>query len=565
MTKQQQVLEYMRCKGDPIYFITHYVYIELPGGDLLFNLYGKQREYIKTILEFNHVICLKSRQTGVSTTTQAYCAWLLLFHDNVNIGVISKDGREASRFATIVKGMVDKVPDWMKPPKGAAGPGFKVANVQQFVLTNGSSMRSAVVDPKAPNKSLRGSPIGLLILDECAHIGRLQAAWESLVPTLATAQKHARSQGIPYGTILISTPNKACGDGLFFYNRYMESTSYEFCKKEDMPEGTFKNFTVYWRDIPELADDPHWFEQQKVLFSGDEKRIAQELELQFVPTEGTFFDTKTCSIIQKNTKDIVPEHVYKLFNGECWEFAKPILNRHYIIGVDVASEYGNDKSTITIWDYVTLDQVWEYQGKLPVTDFCKVVEYACATYPGTVVPEANSMGNQVAEYIDRTPYSVMLYKYWRSENNVIRGISTDIKTRPLMMNALYSYVSQYPQMIKSKRLALELIGLTMKNSGKVEADEGGFDDLAMSLAFCCYVRMHDPPLGVDMHSLQESMFRDILNMNYADKHSNVFNELEDVDESHQLDAANARLMKYAKEEMTDYTNNFFDTFKYTRG
>jgi hypothetical protein len=61
------------------------------------------------------------------------------------------------------------------------------------------------------------------------------------------------------------------------------------------------------------------------------------------------------------------------------------------------------------------------------------------------------------------------------------------------------------------------------------------------------------------------MFRDILSRKYSDKQSNVFNELEELDESHQLDAANARLMKYAKEEMTDYTNNFFDTFKYTRG
>jgi stage IV sporulation protein B len=30
------------------------------------------------------------------------------------------------------------------------------------------------------------------------------------------------------------------------------------------------------------------------------------------------------------------------------------------------------------------------------------------------------------------------------------GLGTDLKTRPLMIDALYSYVSQYPQMVKSK-------------------------------------------------------------------------------------------------------------------
>ena len=195
------------------------------------NLYGKQREFIQTILDYNYVVCLKSRQTGVSTTTQAFCAWLLLFNDNVIIGVISKDGREASRFATIVKGMIDKVPDWIKPPKGAAGIGFKVANVQQFVLTNGSSMRSAVVDPKAPTKSMRGTPVNLLIIDEGSHIDRLQDSWAGLVPALATAQKHARAAGIPYGTVIISTPNKICGPGFFFHSKYMEALENEFLKK----------------------------------------------------------------------------------------------------------------------------------------------------------------------------------------------------------------------------------------------------------------------------------------------------------------------------------------------
>jgi len=571
MTREEQIAEYVRCKKDPIYFIEHYILIELPGEEVLFKLYNKQKEYITKLLEDHFLVALKSRQTGLSTVIQALCTWLDVFHENIHIGVISKDGRESTRFARIIRGMIEKLPTWLKPPKGAAGIGFRKASEQYFELTNGSSVTANTVDPKAPSKTLRGRTLSWLIIDEAAFIDKLDEAYTAIIPAVSTAQKNARKLNIPYGIAIVSTPNRTVGMGKFFFNKYSNALNIE--KDENRTQGSFSSFVYYWKDIPELADDPFWFKQMCEQFDNDDKKIGQELDLRFVSIEGSFFDENTCTILQEYTKNTKIVEVKKLFNGECWTFEKPISGKNYIIGIDTASEYGTDMSAITIWDYETLDQMWEYRGKLPVTDFCKVAEYACALYPGVVVPENNSLGNQIAEYLDRSPYGSMLYKYRKSENTMVRGITTDLKTRPLMIDSLYSYVTQYPQMVKSKRLALELVGLITKPSGKVEADSGCNDDIALSLAFCCYVRKYDPPLMLSAADgkINEEL-RNILMMNASDK--NIFAKYKaDADEEDLMDTdkfesdmadLNARVLKRAKKETDSFTNNFVNTLEYYR-
>ncbi len=93
-----------------------------------------------------------------------------------------------------------------------------------------------------------------------------------------------------------------------------------------------------------------------------------------------------------------------------------------------------------------------------------------------------------------------------------------------MIDALYSYVTQYPETIKSERLALELTGLVSKKNGRVEADSGCHDDLALSASMCYYVRKYDPPLLIDKTRFagQVSKIKHILNENLsiADEMSN---------------------------------------------
>jgi len=498
------VAEFLKCRSNFDYFCKHYVYLELPGKDVLFTPYQKQTELIDIIELNKYALVLKSRQIGISTVIQAYSAWLTIFFDNVVIGLISKDGAEATDFARVIRGMVEKLPDWMKPPGGLLGRGFAKRTERSFILTNGSKVYASPVNPNAPDKTLRGKALTFLVIDEAAFVNHISSAWTSMVPALSTNQMQARKAGIPYGTIVLSTPNKTVGIGQWYFERYMKAIAYD---------DIFTPFVIHWKMIPELANDPQWYDTQCALFDNDSKRIAQELELKFLPTEGSFFEADTVEAMQASALE--PIEKIKIFNGEVWKFANSIPGRYYITGVDTAPEHGTDKSAISVWDYETLEQVWEYQGKCKVLDFVKVCQIAATEYPGLVVVESNSYGNQVVEHLNASEYSHMLYKEKRGKNTFLPGLSTNSKTRPLMIDALYSYLTQYPTSVKSQRLALELTGLVSKTSGKVEADVGCTDDIALSAACCMYVRKYDPPVMIDTSKFGglSSEMSDIMDMN----------------------------------------------------
>ena len=99
------VTEYLKCKSDFEYFCKNYILIEIPGKDVKLKPYRKQVELVNLVEEKHYVLVLKSRQIGISTIIQAYSAWLANFFDNAVIGIISKDGKEATDFARAIRGM----------------------------------------------------------------------------------------------------------------------------------------------------------------------------------------------------------------------------------------------------------------------------------------------------------------------------------------------------------------------------------------------------------------------------------------------------------------------------
>lgn len=534
---EKYITEYLKCKKDFNYFCSNYIYLELGGGDVLFNPYDKQIDLIDCINKNKHVIITKSRQIGISTIVQAYCAWLVCFYKNVVVGVISKDGPESTDFARTIRGMIEKIPSWF-------GASFVKNTERSFILSNGSKLYTSPVAPTAPDKTLRGKAITFLIIDEAAFIKYLDDAWTAIVPALSTNQTNARKVGIPYGTVILSTPNKTVGVGKWYYSKWTSARN---------GDSIFTPFVIHWSEIKELADDPDWYNTQCQMLDNDQKKIQQELELKFVSTEGTFFPEETIQKLQENK--VEPRQKIKAKNGWIWKFNDPIPGKHYLIGVDTATEHGTDKSTVEVIDYETMEQVWEFQGKCKVHEFCEVVKLSADIFQNaTIIVERNSVGNQVVEYIESTEHVGKVYKGKKSGNSDKKsnGLSTNSATRPLMVDALYSYVCQYPECIKSERLILELIGLIEKPSGRVEADIGIHDDLCLALSFCHFVRKYDPPLMVNIDKNYENSFMDIVGMNVGNRPS-----------GHQpID--NNQIMKEVKENRDDYTD-IFSLFNYSNG
>lgn len=491
---EEHVAEFLRCKTSFDYFCSRYIFIEMPGGDVLLHPYKPQSKLIRKINQEHYVLVLKSRQIGISTIIQAYVVWLCCFFHNAVVGIISKDGKEATDFARSIRAMLEKLPSWM-------GVIFDKKTEQSLILTNGAKVYATPVNPNAPEKTLRGKAITFLVIDEAAFIKFLDEAWTSMVSALSTNQMHAKKNQVPYGTVVLSTPNKTVGPGKWFFERYQKAVA---------GEGLFNDFIIHWSHVDELASDPDWYKQQCLLWDNDQKKIQQELELKFLSAVGSFFDEKVTQTLQDIKSNIIER--FHLFNGEVWRFKPADPKAFYITGVDTAPEHGEDKSAITIWNYETLEQVFEYQGKCKVLDFVKVVKVAAAQYPGSIVIESNSYGNQVVEEMYRSEFAHMVYQERRG-NKRIPGLQTTSKTRPLIIDALYSTITEFPEIVQSQRLVLELIGLISKPSGRVEADIGCHDDLALSAALCFYVRKYDPVYSLQSSSMHESMFSEILGFN----------------------------------------------------
>ena len=87
---QEQLLEYVACREDPVYFAKQHVKIvSLDEGLTPFRPYDFQEKLITNFHEKRFNICKMPRQTGKSTTCISYLLHYLLFNDSVNIGILA--------------------------------------------------------------------------------------------------------------------------------------------------------------------------------------------------------------------------------------------------------------------------------------------------------------------------------------------------------------------------------------------------------------------------------------------------------------------------------------------
>lgn len=503
--------KFIEYKNDIVKFAEECIKIPTPGGSELITLYEPQKKVLKSFIEDHHLILLKSRQTGFSTMSQIISVWISAFFENCVMGIISRDGAESSDFIRKTQNMVDHLPVWLRPI-------YKHKSVRSSIFSNGCELTASAVSPHNPGAVFRGKSIVLLIVDEAAHITHLSEAWTSVAPSLSKAQDVATKKNIPFGTIVLSTPNRTEGRGKFFYQAW--------CKAQEK-DSLFKPHKIYWKEIPDFVNDPDWYKKQCDILHNDPRKIAQELELKFIGSEHTLFPEDVQELLQD--VNIAPAEVIPLPGKlAIYKFREIDKNTFYMIGVDTASEAGGtDFSTIEVFEYVTMEQVLEFKGKLAVKKFAEYVKLVAKMCPhNIVIVENNSYGNQVVEellYDEEYDFNLFAVPKKGKDHEFTYGLSTNSHTRPLITDALYHYVCERPEMVKSERLALELLGLTDKVR-RIEADVGGNDDLALALGFICYVRHYcpdalgnvDDPLDHTTTDLVEESLALISSMNEPD-------------------------------------------------
>jgi len=162
-TRTEVVLkEYIKCIRDPLYTIKNYFPISDPatGLESLFNPYPYQERAIKSFEEFSYNLTMKTRQTGLTTVSQAYVAWYMATKKKKVVNALAQEKKTSRKFLKGVREFLDgarKKAPWLIPD-------YIVGNdaKESFGLVNGSTILAEANKPDA----CRGDTISLLCIDE---------------------------------------------------------------------------------------------------------------------------------------------------------------------------------------------------------------------------------------------------------------------------------------------------------------------------------------------------------------------------------------------------------------
>ncbi|MDB4343404.1 terminase family protein [bacterium] len=456
--------EYVKCATDPVYFAKKYIYISHPTrGRIPFSLYPFQEDVLKLFAREDYLLILKSRQLGISTLVAFQSIMTMLFNSDKNILVICTKTDTAKNMVTKVKFMYDNLPSWLKMD-------VVENNKLTFKLKNGSQIKAV----SAAGDSGRSEAVSLLIMDEAAFIPNAHELWGSVQQTLATGG----------GCIALSTPY---GTGNWFHQQWVGA---ELAKNKFLP------IKLPWTVHPERNET--WRQEQDDLLGL--KIAAQECDCDFATSGDTVFDTQ---ILEYYEKTHVKEPIEKRgANGELWIWEQPDYSRKYMVHADVARGDGKDYSAFHIIDIEDAKQVAEFHGQLSTKDYGNILVSISTEYNDAllVVENANIGWAVLQQIIDReyrnlyySPKSdiniVDAYSNQNSGNmsNMVPGFTTSMKTRPLIIQKLESYLRERSMIIQSKRSIEEMKTFIWRNN-RAEAQSGYNDDLVMSLGIGLYVR-----------------------------------------------------------------------------
>ena len=472
-TKKEIIRELVKAGKDSVYFTKNYCKISHPQrGVIPFKAYDYQQQMLRDFSDYRFNVILKARQLGISTITAAYIVWLMLFHRDKNILVVATKLQTATNLVRKVKRIMKSLPPWMKIAE------ISIDNRSSFELSNGSQIKAA----STAGDVGRSEALSLLVIDEAAHVERLDELWTALYPTLSTGG----------GCIALSTPH---GVGNWFHKTCMEA---------EIGANNFHLTTLQWDAHPE-RDQP-WFEKETRNMS--KRQIAQELECNFNVSGETVILAEDLNWYLERTTEpkyrTGPDRNYWIWEG-------PQDGEGYLIAADVARGDGADSSAFHVFKLSTLEIVAEYVGKPNPDDYAEILFSAGREYGNSmIVIENNNIGFAVLKKLEEKDYTNIYYTtkgshefvdsttaQWRS--NVIPGFTTSIKTRPLIIAKMEEFIRNKLIKINSSRLLSEMKTFIWHN-GKPQAMRSYNDDLIMSFAIGCWVR--DTALIEDQRSME---------------------------------------------------------------
>jgi len=522
LTTSEIFKEYAKCIQDPIYAIETYIetFDKTQEGYVPFKLFPRQKQIVKAYEDNRYNLVTKPRQAGISTTTQAYMAVKAGFADPDNPEVIlciANKLKLSQKFLKGIKDYLKQLPRWIWGPEFYGTEDaekksiFVVDSKIEIELPNGSQVIAVATSEDA----LRGYTPTYLVFDEAAFIDNGDAVYTAAMSSISTGGK----------VILISTPN---GMDPLYYKTYEQSKSgknryhivemrwfedprynkdLRWFKKIEDGEDIIENeveFTVpsYTKRVEDgWKPTSTWYENMCMALNNNARKIAQELDVSFLGSGGNVIDDETIDFHDK--KNVREPKLTSGVEEEFWMWEEPIEGHQYILGCDVSRGDGEDSSTIVIIDFTTMEQVFEYQGKIqPDLLAYHVFEYGNMYNAYTVVDIAGGMGVSTVLKLIEMNYSQKLLHYDKpatgtgilpnkarlnrvKNKDKMPGFNANGVRLPMIAN-LERVLREDAVKVRSRRLVSEMKTFIYKN-GRPDHMDGYHDDLLMALGMALWV------------------------------------------------------------------------------
>ncbi len=462
---QEQILEFMRCKANPVYFAKKHVKIvTLDHGLMPFEPYDFQEGLIKNFHRERFNICKMPRQTGKSTTVISYLLHYLLFNDSVNIGILANKAATARELLGRLQTAYENVPKWMQQ-------GVLSWNRGSLELENGSKILAASTSASA----VRGMSFNILFLDEFAFVPNhiADAFFSSVYPTI-TSGKSTK-------VIIVSTPH-----GMnHFYRMWHDA---------ERGKNEYVHTDVHWSQVP--GRDDKWREQ--TIANTSEQQFKVEFECEFLGSVDTLIaPSKLRTLVYENPK---------VRNAGLDVYEDPQEGHDYIMTVDVARGVVKDYSAFVMIDITTFPHkvVAKYRNNeiKPMLFPNIIYEVATKYNKAFILCEVNDVGDQVASILNYDlEYVNLLMASMRGRAGQVVGQGFSGKKTQLgvkmsktvkKVGALnLKTIIEADKLIFSDYEILSELTTFIQKSNSFEAEEGCNDDLAMCLVIYAWLVAQD--------------------------------------------------------------------------
>ena len=462
---KKQVAEYLKCAGDPVYFIREYIKIvSLDEGVIPFKMYDFQEDMVSKFHNHRFNIAKLPRQSGKSTIVTAYLLWYVLFNDNVNVAILANKAPTAREMLGRLQLSYENLPRWLQ--QGILG-----WNKGSLELENGSKILASSTSASA----VRGMSFNIIFLDEFAFVPNhiAEQFFASVYPTISSGKKTK--------VIIISTPH-----GM---NQY-----YKLWHDAERGANNYVATEVHWSQVP--GRDAKW--KQQTIENTSEAQFRVEFDCEFLGSVDT--------LISPSKLGAMPYDDPIKQNRGLAIYEERIEDHNYIVTVDVSRGIGGDYSAFCVVDTTTIPYklVARYKNNeikpivLPniIVDVCKHYNNAY------VLCEVNDIGGQVADIIQYDlEYENLLMAAMRgragqqlgqgfSGKKTQLGVKMSTAVKQVGCSNLKALIEDDKLLVTDYDTISELTTFIQKGQS-FQAEDGCHDDLAMCLVIFGWMAMQE--------------------------------------------------------------------------